>query len=131
MIGNVAREIGHYEKQSSCWFQAKSALNTLIGNIMFNMPRAAININDGFGGGNDVSEVVVCETCQSHHTYQELLFNTCRESTDHGCIASSMGGVTCMQAQSTRGIANHFSPQCSTARRPSNLPSTTSIITSV
>jgi hypothetical protein len=41
---------------------------------MFNMPRAAINFNDGFGGGNLVEE--------------NLIFNTCRESGDHGPINS-------------------------------------------
>jgi hypothetical protein len=34
------------------------------------MPRAAVNFNDGFGGGNSVSN--------------NLIFNTCRESGDHG-----------------------------------------------
>ena len=34
------------------------------------MPRAAINFNDGLGGGDDVT--------------RNLLFNTCRESGDHG-----------------------------------------------
>ena len=29
------------------WFQAKSCSNTIEGNIAFNMPRAAINFNDG------------------------------------------------------------------------------------
>lgn len=70
VLYNLCHEIGHYEKQSSCWFQAKSALTTLQGNIFFNMPRAAVNYNDGFGGGNEMSE--------------SLIFNTCRESTDHG-----------------------------------------------
>lgn len=74
LLFNFCHEIGHYEKQVSCWFQAKSAQNILVGNIGFNMPRAAINFNDGFGGGTDVSE--------------SLLFNTCRESTDHGAINS-------------------------------------------
>ena len=69
---NVVREIGIYEKQSSAWFQAKSCNNRLVDNIFFNMPRAAININDGFGGGNVIMN--------------NLLFNTCRESGDHGPI---------------------------------------------
>ena len=41
-----------------------------MGNIFFNGPRAGINFNDGFGGGSNVAE--------------NLLFNTCRESSDHG-----------------------------------------------
>jgi hypothetical protein len=28
----------------------------LKGNIAFNMPRAGINFNDGFGGGSEVTE---------------------------------------------------------------------------
>lgn len=39
---------------------------------MFNMPRAAINFNDHLGGGNVVSG--------------NLIWNTCRESGDHGPI---------------------------------------------
>jgi len=71
---NIVREIGIYEKQSSAWFQAKSCQTTITGNLFFNMPRAAINFNDGFGGGNIVSN--------------NFIFNTCRESGDHGAINS-------------------------------------------
>ena len=46
---NFIHEIGFFEKQSSAWFQAKTALTTISNNIMFNMPRAAINFNDGYG----------------------------------------------------------------------------------
>ena len=69
---NIVREIGLFQKQSSAWFQAKSCDNHITDNLFFNMPRAAININDGFGGGNIISN--------------NLLFNTCRESGDHGPI---------------------------------------------
>jgi hypothetical protein len=48
------------------WFQAVTAQTTLKGNVFFNGPRAAINWNDGFGGGDDVSN--------------NLLVNSCRES---------------------------------------------------
>eukprot|EP00040_Diaphanoeca_grandis_P035793 m.225897 g.225897 ORF g.225897 m.225897 type:complete len:841 (-) comp33472_c0_seq5:209-2731(-) len=67
---NVVRELGLYEKQSSAWFQAKSMQTTLRKNIFFNGPRAGINFNDGFGGGNIIEN--------------NLLFNFCRESSDHG-----------------------------------------------
>ena len=70
VVGNVCHEIGHYQKQSSCWFQAKTAQTVLRANIFFNGPRAMINMNDGFGGGNVVE--------------QNLLFNSCRDSGDHG-----------------------------------------------
>jgi len=68
--GNLAREIGLWQKQSSFWFQAVSAQTLLEGNVFFNGPRAALNFNDGFGGGDEV--------------VHNLLLNTCRESSDHG-----------------------------------------------
>lgn len=71
---NLVHEIGLYEKQSSAWFQAKTALTRIHNNIFFNGPRAHINFNDGMGGGNEVT--------------QNLLFNSCRESSDHGPINS-------------------------------------------
>ena len=74
VIDNFCHEIGHIQKQSSFYFQAETALTTLSGNIVFNIPRAAINFNDGFGGGNELTT--------------NLLFNTCRESSDHGAFNS-------------------------------------------
>merc|ERR1719152_85175 len=56
------------------WFQAKAAKSILKKNLFFNGPRAGINFNDGFGGGDVVA--------------QNLIFNTCRESGDHGPINS-------------------------------------------
>ena len=44
--------------------------NTIVDNIFFNGPRAGINYNDGFGGGNNISG--------------NILFNFCRDSGDHG-----------------------------------------------
>jgi hypothetical protein len=67
---NIVREIGLYQKQSSAWFQAKSCQNIIMGNIFFNGPRALINFNDGFGGGNIISN--------------NLLFNANRETSDQG-----------------------------------------------
>lgn len=71
---NFMRELGIFQKQSSAWGQAKAALSTIRHNIMFNLPRAAINFNDMMGGGDKV--------------LGNLLFNTCRESGDHGPINS-------------------------------------------
>jgi len=70
VIGNVAREVGLYEKQSSFYVQAKTAQTTITGNVFFNGPRAGINANDGFGGGDEISH--------------NLVFSSCRESGDHG-----------------------------------------------
>lgn len=72
--GNWVHEIGHQQKQSSFYFQAETAQVTLKNNIVFNIPRAAINFNDGFGGGAELT--------------QNLLFNSCRESSDHGAFNS-------------------------------------------
>lgn len=69
-VGNYVSELGHYQKQSAAWFQAKTAQTTLRGNVFFNGPRAGINFNDGFGGGNVIEH--------------NLVFNFCRESSDHG-----------------------------------------------
>ncbi|KAJ9459773.1 hypothetical protein DIPPA_11417 [Diplonema papillatum] len=69
VLFNYVHELGHFEKQSSFWFQAVTAQTNLTGNIAYNMPRAGINFNDGFGGDNTVTK--------------NLLWNTCRESGDH------------------------------------------------
>ena len=52
------------------WFQAVTAQTHLAGNVHFNGPRAGINLNDGFGGGNLVE--------------RNLMFNWVRETGDHG-----------------------------------------------
>jgi hypothetical protein len=70
IISNSAREVGLYEKQSSFYMQAKTAQSRIVGNVFFNGPRAGINFNDGFGGGDEMS--------------QNLVFSACRESGDHG-----------------------------------------------
>ena len=70
ILYNFIHELGIWEKQSSFYFQAKSCQNLIKGNIFFNGPRAGVNFNDGFGGGSNLTE--------------NILFNTCRESGDHG-----------------------------------------------
>merc|ERR1712100_588837 len=70
ILRNSAREVGLYEKQSSFFVQAKTAQSTISGNVFFNGPRAGINFNDGFGGGDNLNT--------------NLVFSTCRESGDHG-----------------------------------------------
>ena len=37
-VENFVHEIGHYQKQSSAWFQAQSCLNNISGNLLFNGP---------------------------------------------------------------------------------------------
>eukprot|EP01083_Nonionella_stella_P091597 256156_1 len=70
IVSNYVHELGIFEKQSAFVFEAKSCQNHIKNNIFYNGPRAGINFNDGFGGGNNVES--------------NLLFNTCRESGDHG-----------------------------------------------
>ena len=70
VVNNSAREVGLYEKQSSFFVQAKTAQSYIAGNVFFNGPRAGINANDGFGGGDEIT--------------RNLVFSTCRESGDHG-----------------------------------------------
>ena len=79
ILYNFFHEFGVQEMQSSGWFNGKSALTRAEGNLMFNMPRAAINLNDGLGGGNNITS--------------NLIFNTCRQSGDHGPIVSVLDGV--------------------------------------
>jgi hypothetical protein len=74
VLYNLIREVGLYEKQNSFFVQAKTAQSRLVGNIFFNGPRAGINFNDGFGGGDEIAH--------------NLVFSTCRESGDHGPLNS-------------------------------------------
>lgn len=45
---NFCFELGIYQKQSSCFFQAVSAQSNISENIFFNGPRALVNFNDNF-----------------------------------------------------------------------------------
>ena len=71
---NLIHEIGIYVKQSAPVLIAVSRSASVIGNLMFNMPRAAININDGFYGNHTIS--------------RNVIFNAVRETKDHGPINS-------------------------------------------
>mmetsp|Transcript_34796 Transcript_34796/g.91091 ORF Transcript_34796/g.91091 Transcript_34796/m.91091 type:complete len:314 (+) Transcript_34796:205-1146(+) len=72
--GNLFHEIGHFQKQVSCYFHAQSQLSTLRNNICFNGPRAGVNYNDGMGGG-DLLEA-------------NIIFGMVRETQDHGAFNS-------------------------------------------
>lgn len=69
---NVVHEVGIFTKQNSAIFAAQAYASNISQNIFYNGPRAGININDGLGGGNVVD--------------RNVLFNFCRESSDHGPI---------------------------------------------
>ena len=70
IINNLVHEIGIYGKQTSAYIQSLACQTELTGNIFFNGPRAGINFNDGFGGGNLIEN--------------NLVFNMVRETSDHG-----------------------------------------------
>jgi hypothetical protein len=72
LSGLVARELALYEKQSSAYFVGKTPLSRVEASLFYNGPRAMINVNDHLGGGNNFTT--------------SLLFNTCRESGDHGAM---------------------------------------------
>jgi hypothetical protein len=67
---NLLHEMGIYTKQSSGVMTAVSRSTTITGNVMFNGPRALVNINDGFYGDLGLSF--------------NLLFTAVRETSDHG-----------------------------------------------
>ena len=69
---NLIHEIGIYVKQSAPVLIAVSRSASVIGNLMFNIPRTGININDGFYGNHTLS--------------WNVIFNTVRETGDHGPI---------------------------------------------
>eukprot|EP00656_Telonema_subtile_P055484 TRINITY_DN8602_c0_g1_i3.p1 TRINITY_DN8602_c0_g1~~TRINITY_DN8602_c0_g1_i3.p1 ORF type:complete len:296 (-),score=85.39 TRINITY_DN8602_c0_g1_i3:241-1128(-) len=74
IVDNFVHEIGHFQKQVSCYFQAQTQQSTLLNNICFNGPRAGVNFNDGMGGGNLLQH--------------NLIFNMVRETQDHGAFNS-------------------------------------------
>ena len=71
---NHMHEIGVWGKQTSCFFQGVSGRNTFEANVCYNGPRALVNLNDGFLGLSIVRD--------------NVLFNPCRESHDHGAFNS-------------------------------------------
>ena len=70
VIGNLVHEIGIYGKQVCAYVQSIACQTQLLGNVFFNGPRAGVNLNDGFGGGNLLKN--------------NLIFNMVRETADHG-----------------------------------------------
>ena len=69
---NIMRELGVWVKQSSAFTTFQSSENTFKDNVVYNGPRAHVNINEGFRGGNLI--------------VGNVLVNSCRESGDHGPV---------------------------------------------
>ena len=67
---NLIHEIGLFGKQGTGLFQALAMGTTVTSNAIFNGPRSGILFNDGMGG--------------AHRVESNLMFNLCRETTDHG-----------------------------------------------
>ena len=67
---NLGHELGVFVKQAGFFYQTMSANTSVASNVAFNAPRAAICLNDGFGGGHLVS--------------RNVAFNVVRETSDHG-----------------------------------------------
>ena len=69
---NHFHEIGIHGKQTSALFSALSCKTRFVENVLYNGPRAGINLNDSF--------------CHGHTISGNLLFNWVRETQDHGPI---------------------------------------------
>jgi hypothetical protein len=98
VLGCMAREVGLYEKQSSFYMQEKTAESTISSNVFFDGPPTGINVNDSFGGGDQIANT--------------LVFSTCRESGEHEPLNSLdrqqfRDGTPSMQTQ-RREIHHHF-----------------------
>eukprot|EP01043_Picozoa_sp_COSAG02_P018683 COSAG02_NODE_878_length_16266_cov_8.886559_8_plen_461_part_00 len=64
VVGNLVRELGLWQKQSGAWSQHLTAATHLESNVFFNGPHAAVDFNDGFGGGDVVTgNLMVCNSC--------------------------------------------------------------------
>ena len=70
VIGNLVHENGIFVKQTAAFMQTMSCETELRGNVFFNGPRAGVNFNDGFGGGNLMEK--------------NLIFNYVRDTGSHG-----------------------------------------------
>jgi hypothetical protein len=69
---NIMHETGIYIKQSAAVLVAVSRSVSIIGNLMFNIKRSGVNVNDGF--------------YVNHTLSWNVIFNTVRETGDHGPI---------------------------------------------
>lgn len=92
---NKVHELGAFQLQSSAWFTSKACLTRAEGNVLFNGPRAMINVNDGFGGGNNITG--------------NSIYNTCRQSGDHGPI-NSWDRMPFLTKIRSGGITASYSP---------------------
>lgn len=94
IANNLIHDCGVFGKQIAGVFLSTSEKNTISHNLIYNMPRAAICVNDGWGGGHVI---------EFNHIH-----NTVRETTDHGPFNSwGRGRFWCMEQ--SHGNASHAS----------------------
>ena len=67
---NLVDNVGVFGKQSAAYFHSKSRAAVLEANVLLNGPRSALNLNDGFAGGDVVRG--------------NLILAFVKESADHG-----------------------------------------------
>ena len=65
VAGNLVREVGLYQRQSSAWSQQLTASTRLLSNVFFNGPHAAASFNDGFGGGDTIAGNMMVNFCRT------------------------------------------------------------------
>ena len=91
---NLIHDCGYFGKQIAGIFLSFSERNTISHNLIYNMPRAAICVNDGWGGGHVI---------EFNHIH-----DTVRETHDHGPFNSwGRGRFWCMEQ--SHGKASHRS----------------------
>ena len=93
---NHFREIGIHGKQTSALFSALSCKTTFKGNVLYNGPRAGINLNDQF--------------CHGHTIEDNLLFNWVRETQDHGPINTWDRAMYIQKAESSESKNGNTNP---------------------
>lgn len=90
---NLIHDCGIFGKQTAGVFSAISKGNTISHNEIYNMPRAGICFNDGFGGG--------------HLVEYNKVYNVVRETSDHGPFNSwGRERYWCLQQAQDPGFAS-------------------------
>ena len=127
IMGNIVHDIGLEQKQSSFYFQAQSCENTLAANIVYNIPRAAVNASTGMACSPPPlraprvrSPVILNLTRRSRPTTQfedgfgganvltdNLFWNSCRESSDHGAFNRQVHSTTTTTTTTTTTPSPH------------------------
>lgn len=112
---NLVHDCGVFGKQTAAVFASISERNTISHNLVYNMPRSAICINDGWGGGhfiefNEVHDVVL-ET-QDHGSFNSWgreTFWCMQQSHPHAMPGVSHGaGDVKQDCRLTNTVRNNY-----------------------